>query len=267
MAKIILKNRMDLRKMLTSDVEEMSNSAVAKADLAKNNFGKYFIRAVIAGFYIVVATILSNVSAAVLFPTYPQFGKLLGAFLFSIAIILIVFIGGELFTGNNMTMAMGVYNKSCKCKDMVRVWIYSYIGNFAGAFIIGIIFIGSGASKGILTDYYNSFVMAKLTAEPVQLLLRGILCNFMVCLAVLAGTRMKSESGKLIVMFLVIMTFVVSGMEHCIANMGIFTLAYFLMGGLPLHLVAINMICVTIGNIIGGSILLALPLKLMSTDQ
>lgn len=253
--------------MLTSDVEAISDSAVAKADLAKNNFGKYFLRAIMAGFYIVVATILSNVSAAVLFPTFPQFGKLLGAFLFAIAIVLIVFVGGELFTGNNMTMSMGLYNKSCKGKDVIRVWVYSYIGNFVGAFIIGIIFIGSGTCKGLLTDYYNSFVMAKLTAEPLQLLLRGILCNFMVCLAVLASIRMKTESGKLIVMFFVIMAFVVSGLEHCIANMGVFTLAYFFMGGLPLHLVAINMICVTIGNIIGGAILLALPLKLMSTDK
>ena len=258
---------MDIRKMLKSDVEIISNSAVEKADLAKNKPGKYFLKAIIAGFYIVVATILSNVSAAILYPTFPQFGKLIGSFLFAIAIVLIVFVGGELFTGNNMTMSMGLFNKSCKRSDMIRVWIYSYIGNFIGAFIIGILFIGGGTCKGLLTDYYNSFVMAKLTAEPIQLIFRGILCNFMVCLAVLASIRMKTESGKIIVMFFVIMAFVVSGLEHCIANMGIFTLAYFLLGGLPLHLVAINMICVTIGNIIGGAILLALPLKLMSTDK
>lgn len=253
--------------MLISEIESISNSAVAKSDLAKNNFGKYFLRAVMAGFYIVVATILSNVSAAVLLPTYPQFGKLLGAFLFSSAIILIVFIGGELFTGNNMTMAIGVYNRACRTKDMIRVWIYSYIGNFVGAFILGSIFVGGGSCKAMLTDYYNSIIMPKLTAAPMELLLRGILCNFMVCLAVLANTKMKSESGKLIVMFLVITAFVVSGCEHCIANMGTFTLAYFYMGGLPMDQVAINMICVTIGNIIGGAIFLALPLKLMSTEN
>ena len=84
---------------------------------------------------------------------------------------------------------------------------------------------------------------------------------------VVASIRMKTESGKIIVMFFVIMAFFVSGLEHCIANIGIFTLAYFLLGGLPMHFVAINMICVTIGNIIGGAILLALPLKLMSTDK
>lgn len=253
--------------MLTKDVETLAGAAEGKAFVCSNSPGKFFIRAVMAGFFIVVATILSNVSTAVLYPTYPQFGKLLGAFLFSIAIILIVFIGGELFTGNNMTMAMGAYNGSCSWKDVLKVWIVSYIGNFVGAFILSAIFVGSGASRQILIEYYNSFINAKLAAAPLQLFLRGVLCNFMVCLAVLTGTRMKSESGKIIVMFCVIMTFVVSGFEHCIANMGTFSIAYLLYGGLDMALAAKSMFFVTLGNIVGGAVLLAAPLKLMSTDK
>lgn len=253
--------------MLTNEIESISNSAAEKAALAKDKPKKYFLKAIMAGFYIIVATILSAVSAAVLYPTYPQFAKLLGAFLFSSAIILIVFIGGELFTGNNMTMTIGVLNKSCKSKDLGRVWLYSYIGNFIGAFILAVIFFKGGSSNKLLSVYYEGVLMSKLVATPMELFLRGILCNFMVCLAVLANTRMKTESGKQTVMFLVIMAFVVSGCEHCIANMGTFTLAYFILGGLPMKLVAINMICVTIGNIVGGAVFLALPLKLMSTDD
>ena len=75
--------------MLFSDVDAIAKAASNKAELCNNHFGKYFMRSIMAGFYIVVATILSNVSAAVLLPTYPQFGKLLGAFLFSIAIVLV----------------------------------------------------------------------------------------------------------------------------------------------------------------------------------
>lgn len=253
--------------MLTKDVEAMAQAAVNKAGLCNEHFGKYFMRAIMAGFFIVVATILSNVSAAVLYPTYPQFAKLLGAFLFSIAIVLIVFIGGELFTGNNMTMAMGAYNGSCSVKDVVKVWIVSYIGNFIGAFILGAIFVGSGASHDIMVNYYNSFIDAKLSIAPMEMVLRGIMCNFMVCIAVLTGTRMKSESGKLIVMFCVIMAFVVAGFEHCIANMGTFSIAYMLLGGINLGLVAKSMLFVTIGNIIGGAVLLALPLKVMSAEN
>lgn len=253
--------------MLTEELESISKSAVAKAELCNRHFGKYFLRAVMAGFFIVVAIILSNVSAAVLFPTYPQFAKLLGAFLFAIAIILIVFIGGELFTGNNMTMAIGVYHKKSNVSDMIKVWIISYIGNFVGVFIFSVLLVESGASKQLLIDYYNSFIQTKLAIAPMELLLRGILCNFLVCLAVFTGTRMKTESGKLIVMFCIIMTFVIAGFEHCIANMGTFTVGYLLLGGLDLALIAKSMFFVTLGNIIGGAVLLGLPLKLMSTDK
>ena len=187
--------------------------------------------------------------------------------MFSIAIVLIVFIGGELFTGNNMTMAMGAYAGTCTWKQVLKVWLVSYIGNFVGAFFLSFLFVKSGASHQILVDYYNSFLAAKLSATPMQLFLRGVLCNFCVCLAVLTGTRMKSESGKLIVMFCVIMAFVVSGFEHCVANMGTFSIAYLLFGSINPVLLAKSMICVTLGNIVGGALLLAAPLKLMSAEK
>lgn len=255
--------------MYIADIDTAAGAAANKAEVLNKHFGKYFLRSVMAGFYIVVATLLSNVSAAVLYQVeaYRPFAKLTGALLFSIAIILIVFIGGELFTGNNMTMALGVYHKRVKIADMLKVWVVSYIGNFVGAFVLSAIFVGSGASKGIMIDYYNSFIPAKISVPAMELFLRGILCNFMVCLAVWTGTRMKSESGKLIVMFCVIMTFVVSGFEHCIANMGTFSIAYMLLGGLDMGLVMKSMLFVTLGNIVGGAVLLALPLKLMSYDK
>lgn len=253
--------------MVNSDVETMSNAAAYKADLCKNHFGKYFMRAIIAGFFIVVAVILSNVTAAVVFPVSPQGAKALGALLFSLAIILVVLIGGELFTGNNMTMAMGVYNKKCTCADMVKVWVVSYLGNLVGTVSLSALFVWSGVSKKILTDYFNTFIDAKLAIDPLEMVLRGIMCNFLVCLAVYTGTRLKTECGKIIIMMLVIMTFVIAGFEHCVANMSIFSVAAFLNGGIDILLVLKSMLFVTIGNIIGGAVLLALPLKLASAEK
>lgn len=253
--------------MLTNDVESISKYAKAKSDLAKNNPGKYFLRAIMAGFFIVIACILSQVAAAVLYQSYPAFAKLTSSFLFSIAIILIVFVGGDLFTSNTLVLAMGVYNKACTVKDLLRVWIYSYIGNLIGTTFLGFLFYESGSSREILKEYYHSYVTAKLSAAPMELFIRGILCNFMVCLAIVIGVRLKTETGKIIVMFFVIMTFVLSGMEHCIANMGTFTIAALINGGLPMNLVATNLFYATIGNIVGGAVLLALPLKLMSAES
>lgn len=252
--------------MLLTDVDKIVNAAKKKADLCNNYLGKYFMRSIMAGFYIVVATILSNVSAAVLFATYPQFGKLLGAFLFSLAIVLVVFLNGELFTGNNFVMAVGVYNKTVSVVDMIKVWIVSYIGNFVGAFFLSAMFVYSNASNTIMVDYYNSFIYTKISASVPELLLRGILCNFLVCMAVLVGTKLKSESGKLIIMFCIIMSFVAAGFEHCIANMSTFSIGYMLLGNIGTLNVIKSMIVVTIGNIIGGAVLLGLPVQLMKAE-
>ena len=93
------------------DVQKVSNAAKAKSNLVNTNFFKYFIRAVMAGFFIDVAMIYSNVVGNVFSKTMPEWGKFMGALVFSIAVLLISFVGGELFTGNNMVMAFGAYDK------------------------------------------------------------------------------------------------------------------------------------------------------------
>lgn len=251
----------------SSDIAKISASAMAKYKLCKEHPLKYLLYSVMAGFYLVVAIVLSNIAAAVLYPTFPQFGKLIGALLFPTAIILIVFVGGELFTGNNMTMAIGSFDKKVSWLGTLRVWLFSYIGNFIGSFILAFLFVKSGSSASVLTDYYNEIIMPKLELDPIQMLLRGILCNFMVCLAVFIGFRMQTESGKLVLMFMVITAFVISGFEHSIANMGIYTIAYFLLGKLPMGLVVKSMFFVTLGNILGGALLLGLPVKLMEIKE
>ncbi len=230
----------------------------------KNSPLRYMTSAIIAGFFIVVAIILSNITAAVFYKSSPELSKFLGSILFPIAIILIVFVGGDLFTGNNMTMAFGLYNNKVKFSSALRVCIMSYIGNFIGTFILGGLLVLSGCASEVLTDYYSAIIPGKLELDPLTLFIRGVLCNYLVCLAVFIGTRMKTESGKLVVMFCIITAFVIAGFEHCIANMGIFTIAAFLLGGLPTQEVINNFIFVTLGNIFGGTILFALPLQIVT---
>lgn len=251
--------------MYDKELDAFAGAAVSKYEMSKKEPFKYLMSAMIAGFFIVVATVLSNVTAAVFFESSPATAKFLGAFLFSIAIVLIVFIGGDLFTGNNMTMAMGVYQKKVNWGGAVRVWILSYLGNFLGAFILGGLVVASGCAKGILTTYYEAIIPGKLDLDPLTLFIRGILCNYLVCLAVFVGKKMETEIGKLVVMFCVITAFVIAGFEHCIANMGTFTIAGFMLGGLPAKQLAMSFIFVTLGNIVGGAVFLALPIKLVSS--
>ena len=88
--------------MNREDVEKLSTAAKGKIGLLNSNFGKYFVRAIMAGFFIDVAMIYSNVVGNVFSKTFPEWGKFLGALVFSIAVLLIVMVGGELFTGNNL---------------------------------------------------------------------------------------------------------------------------------------------------------------------
>lgn len=248
------------------DVQKLSNAANAKINLLNNDMFKYFVRAVMAGFFIVVAVIFSNVAGNVFSAAdEPAWGKFLGAAVFSIAVLLISMVGGELFTGNNMVMAFGIYDKKVKLGDAVKVWVVSYIGNFVGCAILSLLFVWAGASG--TSEYFASFIGNKLSIPVGQMFFRAVLCNFFVCLGVLCGIKLKSEAAKFLMIVMCISAFVFSGFEHCIANMGIFVISACVVPGVSIMAMLKSMLIVTIGNMLGGAVLLAWPLRKMSADQ
>ncbi len=247
------------------DVQKLSNAAANKINLLRTDMPRYILRAVMAGFFIVVAMIFSNVVGNVFSGTDPAWGKFLGAIVFAIAVLLISLVGGELFTGNNLVMAFGVYDKRVTWGDAGKVWLVSYIGNFIGCFILAVIFVLAGASG--TADYFAGFITNKLSIPVSQMFFRAVLCNFFVCLGVLCGIKLKEETAKILMITFCISGFVVSGFEHCIANMGIFTAAMFLVPGLSFGAILKSMVVVTLGNMVGGAVLLAWPLRKMSADK
>jgi nitrite transporter NirC len=238
-----------------------------KYQLSKKEPAKYFVRAMVAGFYLVIAIILSYMMAAVLHTNYPEFAKISVAVCFPTAIVLIVFLGGELFTGNNLVMSMGALDKKTTWANAARIWIISYIGNFVGCVIFTFILVKSGSNIDLLMEYIGPLVEKKLHITALEMFLRGILCNFMVCMAYIIGARVKSEGSRIFITFLAIAAFIIGGFEHSIANMGIFSIDFFATGTLPWASVAKSMFFVTLGNIVGGGLLLALPLKFMSIND
>ena len=253
--------------MYISDIDLISKWAEKKSRYASERPGKYLGRAVVTGFYIMVAIILSYTTGAILYPKYPEVSKVIVAATFCFAIAMIVFFSGELFTGNNFVMAVGMYKKRINLSMAIKVWVYSFLGNAVGLIIFAYLFIKSGASLSVIQYYIESVAYAKLELSVTQMVLRGILCNFIVCLAYLSGIKMKSETGKFIMMFFSVFAFIIAGFEHSIANVGVFSVAYFALGGLPMALVFKNLLWVVIGNMIGGGILLALPLVYISEED
>lgn len=119
----------------------------------------------------------------------------------------------------------------------------------------------------MIQHYIEPIAHTKLELPIYQLILRGILCNFVVCLGYLTGIKMQSEGGKLVMMFFCVFAFIIAGFEHSVANMGVFSIAYFALGGLPILLILRNLLWVTLGNIIGGGVLLGLTSVLISVDD
>ena len=253
--------------MYRSDVETINKLAEKKVRYADEQPGKYIGRSVLTGFYIMVAMILSYTTGGIMYPVSHEVAKIIVASTFCFAIAMIVFLSGELFTGNNFVMCVGMYEKRVTLAKSLKIWAYSFLGNAIGLIIFGYLFIKSGASLSAIQNYVEPLVASKLELSIPQMILRGALCNFSVCLAYLSGIKMKTEFGKLAMMFFAVFTFIIAGFEHSIANVGVFAVGYFALGGLPMMLVLKNLFFVVIGNIIGGGILLALPIVYISTEE
>ena len=241
-------------------VESIALAGLEKYRLSKSAPARYMSRAAVAGAFIFIGTLISCLCAAWFYSDNLPVAKLIGAASFSAALILVVLLGGELFTGCSLVMGISLYEETVSPAALLRVWVMSYVGNFIGILILSLLLAGSGASRGLLSAYLVICVPAKLTAPWYGLLLKGVLCNFLVCLGVFAGFKLQSECGKALAIVLVITTFVLCGLEHSIANMAFFSLYALLIPGADFAGMGWNLLWVTLGNILGGAVLLGLPL-------
>lgn len=251
--------------MTYKDVEMISDVAMVKVDLLKDYKEKYYTRSIVAGFFIAVAMILNLVSNNIFFQSSPSAGKLVGALYFSLAILLIVMIGGELFTGNNFVMAFGAFDKKVGWLQVIKIWCASYIGNLVGTVAFCLIFYWAGASG--IEKYLESFLPSKVYISYSELFFRAILCNFLVCLAVLCGMRIKDDMGKIVMVIFLISGFTISGFEHSIANMGYYTMSVLFAPSISVYWLIVNLVVVTLGNAVGGGLLLAYPMRKMSLNS
>ncbi len=231
--------------------------------------------AILAGAYIAMGAVLFTIVTNDL-ALYIGDGlsRLVGGVAFSLGLILVVLGGAELFTGNNLLVA-GYLDKKLSGRQVLRNWIWVYLFNFVGALVIVALFYYSGIWKandgGVATRIIN-IAVAKSSLTWSEALFRGILCNWLVCLAVWLSMAGKDAISKILGIMIPISAFVAAGFEHSIANM------YFIPMGMMLKSTALaqelftpaalqglswqafflgNLIPVTIGNIIGGVVFVA----------
>lgn len=209
--------------------------------------------------------------------------KTLAGCIFPVGLMMIVFVGGELFTGDCLMIA-GVVDKKFGVLAMIRTLVVVFFSNMAGAVLIATFVYFSGLfdyTDGALGAFTIKIAYGKATITPFKAVCSGILCNILVCMAVLMATAAKDIAGKVWAIFFPICAFVIGGWEHCVANM--FYIPAGLLASMNEHYVArteelygitadqisanltvggfaSNLLPVTIGNMIGGMVFVALPL-------
>lgn len=253
--------------MFKDEYKALCNGGVGKVNLLKKNPLGYFVSAMVAGMFISFGSFVAFTLGAVINGSnLAALTKVMQAFAFASALSLVVMAGAELFTGNNLVMSAASIRKAVTWADTVKLWIVCWVGNLVGSLISVVAFHFSGVDTGATGEYFISISTTKVGLEPFPLLIRAILCNILVCLAVWCATKMKSEAGKLIMIFWCIFVFMVCGFEHSIANMSILGVGV-ANGGITIGQYCYSVLLATVGNMIGGVVFTALPYHVISKEK
>ncbi|MEH6526837.1 MAG: formate/nitrite transporter family protein [Sneathiella sp.] len=235
----------------------VENVGVAKAGLG---FIQTFMLAVLAGSFIALGAAFYTV---VMTESGLGFGpaRMLGGLAFSLGLILVIVGGAELFTGNNL-IVMAWADGKVSHRQLLRNWGIVYIGNFVGSLFIVFLVALSGTldfQDGAVGTTAMSIANSKIALTFEEAFFRGILCNILVCLAVWLCFSARSVIGKIAALLFPISAFVALGFEHSVANMYLLPLGYFAgSDSVTITGFFLNLIPVTLGNILGGSGFVAL---------
>lgn len=226
---------------------------------------KLFLLAVLAGSFIAEGYLAFIRISGTTPKEWGGLNSFLGGCVFPIGLIAIVLVGGELLTGNMMTMAIGVYQKKVNVVALIRNWIVVLIGNIVGGIIIAFLFGHFvGLTEGDFLAKTVAVAQAKINDPPLVAIVSGIGCNIFVCMGVWFSTQAKGFSAKILGAWFPVMIFVLIGFQHVVANAFIIPAAIF-SGASPISWVdfIVNIILIFIGNAIGGALAFGLPCYLM----
>ena len=257
---------------MNSPKEVAQNYIATGAAKTKYPIPKMLLLGILAGMFIALAGVGATIAPSTMLTA--SAAKLVGAAVFPAGLAMVLLAGSELFTGNCLII-ISVLEKEAKVSAMLKNWLFVYIGNFIGSILVAALTVYSGTFSLFGDAAAASIIktaVAKVSLSFPDALLRGILCNFLVCIAVWMTFAAKDVAGKIAGLFFPIMLFVVCGFEHSIANMFYIPAGLFASGnanymaayggsGVGLTwgaMIVKNLIPVTLGNIIGGMVLVGM---------
>ena len=242
---------------MTGDtVEAVAGAAAKKARYLRESPSGYFILSALAGAYVGFGIILIFAIGAPLSAAGSPFTKVVMGASFGIALSLVIFAGSELFTGNNMVMMIGALKRTSSPVALGSVWALSFLGNLAGSLLLAWLVAKSGVLGGApQLGFVQKTVETKMHLPASELFVRGILCNWLVCLAVWSAMRAQTERARLEMIFWCLFAFIGAGFEHSVANMTLLAVGLFQEHGAAITWGGFvhNLAPVTLGNIVGGA--------------
>lgn len=266
----------------------LESSVAGGVGRSKQTFLQTLLLTFLAGAYIALGGFLAvRCGLGLSWTHFESMGKFMFAAVFPLGLILTVICGADLFTGNAMTLASARYNNRVSWLDLLRSWSFAWVGNFLGALFVAYFLVWStglifekapSVTGGLFMPWAEALVKlanGKTSLGFGEAFWRGVGCNWLVCLAVYLSYAAKDTAGKILALWFPTMAFVAMGMEHCIANM-FFVPAAIFTGTDPRYLELVdtgsataltadwsrffidNLIPVTLGNLVGGAVLVAL---------
>lgn len=252
-------------------IQLLAKKSQAKVALLNESKLKYIVSAMFAGLLVGMGCILVYSVGGMLHAEHSPFTKIAVGLSFSFALSLILVLGYELFTSNTMVMTVGALDKKTTMKNWFSILTFSYIGNFLGALLISILFVATGLTdKGTAIEYFSYVATAKVSGTALQLFAKGILCNILVCGAVLSAYKLKNEMAQLFMALICLYAFVTSGFEHCIANMTVFITTLLSPGSVGVITASqalYSTVFVTLGNIVGGAVFYGIATYFLSKEK
>lgn len=238
-------------------VDAQADAARHKVELTSTP-GLFLVRTMLAGAYIGIGVLIMATAGGPLAVAGSPFTPLVQGLVFGVALTIVLVAGAELATSAMMILTQGALRGAVGWARAGVTLLACLVGNLLGAMLFALLVHASGV---LAPGTPGGTVLAGMVEHKAhetsgQLLVRGILCNLLVCLAIWCAARLRSEGARIAVVFACVMVFITSGFEHVVANMTTFSLGLY--GGLPgatIAEMARNIAFVGLGNVIGGAIL------------
>lgn len=243
--------------MFTDTINKCAANAARIARLATHNPLGFWIGSAMAGAYVGLAIILIFTLGNLLDPTVRPL--VMGA-TFGIALTLVIIAGSELFTGHTMFLTLGVKAGTISHGQMWAILPQTWLGNLVGSVLVALLYFwGGGSLLSVDTSLVHTVALAKTSAPASVLFFKGVLCNWLVCLAIWMAIRTEG-AAKFLAIWWCLLAFIASGYEHSVANMTLFALSWFGHHSEAYTLTGIghNLLWVTLGNTLSGAIFMGL---------